>query len=74
MLSCFAQSCLEGALDVVEDAVAIQAGALEVAVIVICDANDLLIGSHLLDHFIISAVKYLNISLIKRHKNEPFIS
>ena len=74
MLSCFAQSCLEGALDVVEDAVAIQARALEVAMVIICDANDLLIGFHLLDHFVVCAVKYLNVSLVKRNKNEPLIS
>ena len=74
MLTCLTLRCLERTLYIIENAVAIQARALEISVIIICDANDLFIGSHLLDHFIISSVKYLNVSLIKRYKNEPFIS
>ena len=65
---------LERTLYIVEDAEAIQAWALEISMIIVCDANDLFISSHLLDHFIVCTVKDLNVTLIKRHKNEPFIS
>ena len=74
MLTRLALRRLERALHIVEDAVTIQAWALEISMIIVCDANDLFSSSHLFDHFIVSTVKYLNVTLIKRHKNESLIS
>ena len=64
MLSLLTRCCLEGALNVIEDSETIQAATLEVSVVIVGHADDLLIRLHLLDYRVISSIENLNIPQI----------
>ena len=69
-----ARCCLERPLRVVEDTIAVQTTALEVAMVVVGDDHDLFGGLHLLDDFEVCPVKYLDVSLVEGHQDEPVIA
>lgn len=64
----------ERPLHIVEDAIAVQAHALEVPSLVVGDRHDLLGGAQLLDHIVGAAIKDLNVALVKRHHDELIVA
>lgn len=65
---------LERSLHIIEHAVPIEATALEVAIVVVCDRYDLLGGLHLLNHFKVGSVEDLDVSLVKSYHDETIIA
>jgi hypothetical protein len=61
-------------LSIIENAVALQSTALEEAIIVIGNGNNLFRSFHLLYNFEVSPVKDLYISLIESDKDESIVA
>lgn len=70
MLPLLSHRRLERPLYIVEDAVAVDSTALEVAIVTVSDADDLLSGLHLLDDFKGGSVEDLDVSLVEGHHDE----
>ena len=74
MMALLAAGRLERPLRVIEDPIAVQATALEVAMVVVGDYDDLLGGLHLLDDFEVGAVENLDVALVEGHQDEPVVA
>ena len=74
MVSLLARCGLERSLGIIENTIAIDSAALEVAMVIVSDHDNLLACLHLLDDFKVGPVKDLDVTLVQSYQYESIIA
>ena len=74
MVSLLARCGLKRSLSVIENTIAIDTAALEVAMVIVSDYDNLLARLHLLDDFKVGPVKDLDVTLVQRHQYKSIVA